>query len=457
MSAAALAILVPLGLLATASDEESRQSSLAWMDSARGEEHLRQALLSARRRDWPAAFREIQLAHRANPSDAVACYNFGVLHFNNENYADAVPWFSKAHGHAPGRFEFQYALAAALEAAGDTDAAAQEYGRLALLYPRNAAVFQGRAWIRFRLDQYDHADNDAKRALALDPKLADAMYIRARVGEHRGDIGEAVRIYRHVIALEPAHRNALYRLTLLSRRTGDAESARRFADAFRIVKAKAEARGAILRGVRSLLKSEYGPASLEFLRAASQDERNPEAWYYLGLSRQRLGDLRGSAESFRKAIALNPEPAAPQAWLGVSLAALQDADAVKHLERASRTAGDDPEVLVTVARGYAILKDSRVAEVTLRQALQLAPAQPAALAELFQLCAAEERYQEARAIADATAQSNPADTRLLFRIGLFWAAMDDFRRARAAAEQALQADPRNESARGLLRNLPLPR
>jgi hypothetical protein len=92
MSTAALAILVPLGLLATASDEESRQSSLAWIDSTRGEEHLRQALVSARRRDWPAAFREIQLAHRANPSDAVACYNFGVLHFNNENYADAVPW-----------------------------------------------------------------------------------------------------------------------------------------------------------------------------------------------------------------------------------------------------------------------------------------------------------------------------------------------------------------------------
>jgi predicted Zn-dependent protease with MMP-like domain len=67
-----------------------------------------------------------------------------------------------------------------------------------------ALFFHLRAMAQFELARFEHARDDAQRALAIHPDLAEAHDLLSRVFEHLGDPGEAAEHAGEARAIDPA-------------------------------------------------------------------------------------------------------------------------------------------------------------------------------------------------------------------------------------------------------------
>ncbi len=159
--------------------------------------------------------------------------------------------------------------------------------------------------------------------------------LRAALEKHQaGDLAEAARRYRNILAQDPDHADALHLLGVLHHQQGD------------------HARGVELMG-RAIAVSPSIPAFhnnlAEAYRALGQYERAagccrmalqllpdyPEALCNLGLALQGLGRKAEAAEQFRRALELRPGFATAHNNLGIALRELKQFDeALEHFRQA---------------------------------------------------------------------------------------------------------------------------
>ncbi|MCX7560883.1 tetratricopeptide repeat protein [Sulfitobacter sp. F26204] len=83
--------------------------------------------------------------------------------------------------------------------------------------PAFAEGYHARAEAYFRSNLYGPALDDLEIALALDPQHYEAMFGLAVMLHEFGNLRQAARLYRHVLALNPNHKNAAEALSSLKR------------------------------------------------------------------------------------------------------------------------------------------------------------------------------------------------------------------------------------------------
>jgi TolB-like protein/tetratricopeptide (TPR) repeat protein len=179
-------------------------------------------ILSLQREIATAVARELQVSvsdyfgpgSTTNSAEAYDLYLRGIRDvdtYNREAVLRAIAEFSKAVEHDPGYVSAWIGLADAYDVAATTNfsphAEAYHQGRLAVdkavaLDPMNAGAYAQRAFIRMNVWDWQGAEDDIRRSLDL-RKTSGAMQAAGKLAIARGDLTEAERQLRSVLALDP--------------------------------------------------------------------------------------------------------------------------------------------------------------------------------------------------------------------------------------------------------------
>jgi tetratricopeptide (TPR) repeat protein len=210
----------------------------------------------------------------------------------------------------------------------------------------------------------------------------------------------------------------------------------------------------LLQEAETLLqKSEFAQAEEKLKLAVAADARNPQAWFDLGFAQSHLDKLPDSTASYKKAVELSPKWFEASLNLGLVLARSNDAPgAVAILKRTVELTPTGPAANASAAKGRAWLALAEATEVTgtdpqnaaaaydkaielqaggielqtkagvqLQRAGDLAAAEthlkkaaeagdPAGMAALINLLAAQKRYDDAERWLAKYTEQNPQET-----------------------------------------------
>ena len=172
-----------------------------------------------------------------------------------------------------------------------------------------------------------------RRAAADDPTNPEALFHLGNLLAVRGDSAAAIAAYERALQFAPSHPELLVNLGITHAQAGAAD------------RAEACYREALLRqpahmgALGNLAHLQFGredfAAALETYDrlVAMIPQAGPEIWNNRGICQQRLGDRAAAEQSFRRALALEPESAEINANLGLLLCEGRRYDAAAPLLR----------------------------------------------------------------------------------------------------------------------------
>ena len=239
--------------------------------------------------------------------------------------------------------------------------------------PNEAAGFVDLAQAYMATGRFEEAYRELRRALALQPDDADALFQMAKVGlilsevEYSRLLSESPDFYRaHQLAAESA----------VGR--GDFEAARQHY--VRGLEAEPDsvtlltAMGDLVRTRGDLVEVEeqepFGAALAYYERALALDPDNHDANYGAAVCWYRRGDNKSALEGFERAAAIEPDSAIALLGVGVIRVANRDHEAaIAAFERAIAAEPDMKQAYVLLSRSYRAVgrsEDSRRILETLR-------------------------------------------------------------------------------------------
>jgi tetratricopeptide (TPR) repeat protein len=92
-----------------------------------------------------------------------------------------------------------------LQAVGDRDGALRTYASLIACGRDLAAAYHGAGYIHFKNQDFAEADRMLGESLRIQPRNANALYIRAQICAVTGDAGQAADLYREALVVNPSH------------------------------------------------------------------------------------------------------------------------------------------------------------------------------------------------------------------------------------------------------------
>ena len=224
---------------------------------------------------------------------------------------------------------------------------------------------------------------------------------RAVAAHQRGELEQAERDYRALLAVEPQHADATHFLGLLLHQRGDAEGLRLLQQSLRLSPGNYQYRGNLASALQQL--GDDREAERQFLESLALNPDYTGGFINLGMLYAARGDYPRALTQYRRALRL--EPGSFIAWFSAAEALQRLARRSESLEayrHAAKAASGDPESLLRV--GSALREAGEVDEARRchERALELAPGSPAAESSLGNLigiggdlAAAEAHYRRA--------------------------------------------------------------
>lgn len=288
-----------------------------------------------------ASLDELDGAIEANPNDAGALADRGLLHLSEGRYEAAM---------------------------SDLDQAIAKGGD-------GAALRVNRGYARWHTADFGHAMSDYLTAVELDPTLVEAHYNRGTAYSVLGDVGRAARDLGQAQELDPELAAAPNNLGNLFLQVGDLDRALpRLQQAIELDPELAPAYAS--RGLVRWLASDDalgGDEALDdFDRAIELDPELAVAYVYRGEVIMALGSASLAIPDFDRAIELSLDSGAGYSGRGFAYAVTGDyARAAADLDRAIDLDRDDAVALLRRAVVHMRQGDANVAIRTLRDALDL--------------------------------------------------------------------------------------
>src|SRR5688572_20633666 len=142
-----------------------------------------------------------------------------------------------------------------------------------------------------------------------------AMYARARQCSDAGESGEAIAIYRALLAREPRHVRARDNLALLLEKSGDVEAA--LAELGKALSFDADNVSVLCNRAATLTgRLKYALPETDLTRAAPIDERNTAVLTNLGIQLCKRARWREAIAPLQQAAHLEPGRASARYYLG---------------------------------------------------------------------------------------------------------------------------------------------
>lgn len=232
-----------------------------------------------------------------------------------------VPWIVLAILLLPALAAAQdssFARAAALQEAGDLEAAMSAYRQVLAQHPGNVEARSNLGVVLMRLGRYEEAIAEYEQALShaagnttVRLNLGLAFYKSARYGK-------AAATFGRVLAEQPENLQARYLAADCHLRLGRPHEVIRLLQPLEASKAADDPVLAYLLGVAYLGTEQIEKGQLLIDRILRHGD-SAEARVLMGTAKHRAGDLKGAAEDLKRAVEINPELPGVRAFYGQAL------------------------------------------------------------------------------------------------------------------------------------------
>jgi len=155
---------------------------------------------------FQSAIQYFDSAIKNNPDDVTALLNRGISHQRIGHFELAMKDVDKALSLNPDNALVMVALRDRcwlLAVQGQLEAAMTDCNKSIQIEPKNAGTLAARAFVYYRMQNYEGAIADATAALALDPKSAPSLYIRGLAELKSGNKSGAASDIAEANALDP--------------------------------------------------------------------------------------------------------------------------------------------------------------------------------------------------------------------------------------------------------------
>jgi tetratricopeptide (TPR) repeat protein len=248
------------------------------------------------------------------PDDPNRHFTLGLAQ-SEQDVAEAIGSFRRALELDSRHTLARYNLALVLKRADRLPEAIATLQRALEIEPRAEAHYT-LGVIYWQQGDLDRAANALSAAVAAGPQYADAHYTLGAVRAARGDAAGAVESLRRALVLRPDLTGAHDTLARVLQRSGDDAGGRKhFAEADRLRRrAQLEQEASVLTalGTQKLEAGNLTGALEQFRRATAAFEAYAPAYYQMGRTLQRLGEIEASRAAFARAAELNPSLVSPR-------------------------------------------------------------------------------------------------------------------------------------------------
>jgi tetratricopeptide (TPR) repeat protein len=310
--------------------------------------------------------------------------------------------------------------------------------------PAEALFAQGFA--RHQGGNLAEAERLYRQVLAMAPNHADSLHLLGLARAQSGALDEAVSLMGRAVAVRPDFALGHYNLGNALRQLGrNAEAADAYRQAIRL---QPNSPGALVNlGVTLRGLGRHEEALEAYGRALSLKPDDPTIHYNLGVALQGIGRLAESVGAYRRTVALKPDHIDAWANLAGALLALeQGPEALEACQRRLALEPDAAEAHVALAAAWLAMGRPEGAETAGRRAIALAPDDARALAQLGGALREQGRSAEALAAFDRAVRLAPDAADGWVNLAIALQETGRAEEAKAAIDRALTISPGSAAA-----------
>ena len=285
-----------------------------------------QGLLQVALGDDTEAKNLMSKAQAMDPDNELYVRGLGDVYRAMKVWAMAIRYYKQALAmdpNSPNAAHTHYMLGKLQFDSRDFDASVEEYKKAVTLDPTIADAWFQQGYILHLAKQWVRAEEPLRRSLELKPDNFEANFCLAEALNHTRRIKMAVPYYQKALALDPDHKKAV------------------------------ECYPGLASGLVAL--GEYDKAVNAYNVAIAQDPENFDLVYALAWtqSQAEIGDYDNAVINLKKAIQLDPSSEKPHIQIAIVYFDLEKyADAVPHLEKAIGLNPKDPNPYAYLGRAY---------------------------------------------------------------------------------------------------------
>ena len=254
-----------------------------------------------RQGDYVQAAPALARAIEQDPDDREAVQLRGLSLFHLGNPADAIPLLEKVHSWLPtSSVDATYVLGVAYIQTKDYANARRAFAEMFAVPPDSAASYLFLARMLLRQGYDPIAEQNALKAVALDPRLPLAHFLLGEFDLYKSKVPEAIAEFEAELKLNPAFAGSYDRLADAYFRSSRFDDAQKLLQ--RSIVLDANATGPyILMGKVLLKKEEPAQALLYLQRAAKMDPSNFMTHHLLGQAYRALNNNEAAERELKLA------------------------------------------------------------------------------------------------------------------------------------------------------------
>ena len=242
-----------------------------------------------RKGDYIKAIEALKLASEENPQDNEATQLLGLSYYLSGRPAEAVPLLERVQGWYPrANVDASYILGLCYIQTKNYPHARQAFAKMFDVSADSAAAYLFSARMLFRQEFEPVAEEYARKAITLDPRLPLAHFLLGELHLFKSQVPEAIQDFQQELALNPSHAASYYKL-------GDAYSrVQKFDEAERLLQRAiwldpTSTGPYVLMGKVLEKKGEPELAVRVLKRAAEMDPNNSITHHLLGQAYREIG------------------------------------------------------------------------------------------------------------------------------------------------------------------------
>lgn len=395
-----------------------------------------------------AAIRQLDTLIAEDPDHAAALFERGLIEQRAGDLRRAQRWFERAVNVGGTDADARLHLAEVLYQRGQNEQALECLGLLLARHADRADAHRLRGFVLGDMGRHDAAIASARIAAQLNPALSTAQIdLSLESGRLAGSPPATdPSPVSGMMSVEPEGTLARYGLGLAFRQRGYFDEARREFE--RSLAGGEDARLAEhALGELDLIAGRFGDARVRYESLLARHEQ-PRLWNEHGVAMHQSGDVQGAADSYRRALRIDPRHALAYNNLGVALDDLGDHRAAR--ESFVRASELDPTLIVArlnLARWLAEQRDPLAALTVLRELVAFHPRDAESWKTMATVLHALERTEEARDALLTAIDCRPSHAEARFALAAVLERLGDADGAARETQQAMKYAPMRTASR----------
>ncbi|WP_310569243.1 tetratricopeptide repeat protein [Gemmatimonas sp.] len=394
------------------------------------------------------AIRQLETLIAEDPDDAAALYERGLIEQRAGDLRRAQRWFERAVNLGGADTDARLHLAEVLYQRGQNEQALECLDCLLARHADSADAHLLRGFVLGDMGRHDAAIASARIAAQLNPTLSTAQIdLSLESGSLAGTpIAIDPSTANGMMRVEPEGALARHGLGLAFRQRGYFDEARREFE--RSLASGEDARMAEhALGELDLIAGRFDDARTRYAALLARQEQ-PRLWNEHGVAMHQSGDVAGAADSYRRALRMDPRHALAYNNLGVALDDLGDHSAAR--ESFVRASELDPTLVVArlnLSRWLAAQRDPLAALALLRELVAFHPRDAESWKVMGTVLQALDRPEEARDAFLSAVECRPSHAEARFGLASVLEHLGDSDGAARETQQALKYAPMRMASR----------